>query len=68
MTYYGGVICDNRVQVRRIAFHHGKPNGMFNGMGFKILRYDDSIVSEHGNKTEYLLDKSKYGTILFKDK
>ena len=40
-SYYGGVFCDNTVQVRRIAFHGTKPAAIFRGMGFKILRYDD---------------------------
>lgn len=35
-------------------------------MGFKILRYDDSIIAEHGNKTEYILNKTNYGTMVFK--
>lgn len=38
-------------------------------MGFKIIRYDDETITEYGgNKTEYLADKSNYGTILFKEK
>lgn len=65
-TYYGGVFCDNTVQVRRIAFHGASPAGLFRMMGFKILRYDDSIVAEYGNKTEYLLNKTNYGTMFYK--
>lgn len=37
-------------------------------MGFKILRYDDNIVAEYGNKTEYLKNKTNYGTMIFKTK
>lgn len=37
-------------------------------MGFKIVRYDDDIVADHGNKTEYLANKTHYSTMLFKDK
>lgn len=65
-TYFGGVFCDSRVQVRRIAFHGATPARLFRGMGFKILRYDDSIINEYGNKTLYLKKKSNYGSILFK--
>ena len=39
---WGAVFCDNTVQVRRVAFHNWKPSGLFAGMGFKILRYDDA--------------------------
>lgn len=67
-TYYGGSICDNRVQVRRVTFSGAKPQSIFMLMGLKILRYDDDIVAEYGNKTEYLLDKSNYGTVNFKEK
>ena len=35
-------------------------------MGFKILRYDDDIVAEYGNKTEYLANKTHYATMFFK--
>jgi len=37
-------------------------------MGFKIVRYDDDIVADHGNKTEYLANETHYSTMLFKDK
>ena len=68
ISYFGGVFCDNTVQVRRIAFHGAKPAALFKGMGFKVLRYDDDIVAEYGNKTEYLANKSHYSTIQFKEK
>jgi hypothetical protein len=38
------------------------------GMGLKVLRYDDDILAEYGNLTEYMNDKSNYGTINFKEK
>lgn len=67
--YYGGVFCDNTVQVRRVAFHNTRPNGLMTGMGFRIIRYDDDIIAEHGgNKTEYLLNKTHYASMFFKDK
>ena len=33
-----------------------------------MLRFDDDIVAEYGNVTEYILDKSNYGTVNFKEK
>lgn len=38
-------------------------------MSFKVLRYDDSLFLENGgslNKTEYLLDKTTYGSFEFR--
>jgi len=38
-------------------------------MGFKIIRYDNETIAEYGgNVTEYLADKSQYGTMKFKEK
>lgn len=65
-TYYGGVVCDNTVQVRRIAFWNAKPAALFRGMGFKVLRYDDEVVAEYSNKTDYLDNKTEYSTMAFK--
>lgn len=39
---FDGVICDSTNQVRRLAFHVPNPGHRFRGMGFKILKYDDS--------------------------
>lgn len=69
--FYGGATCDNTVQVRRVAYGAFKPEGLLMGMGMKVLRYDDSIVAEHGgNHTEYAADKSsaRFGTIKYKPK
>lgn len=69
ITYYGGTICDNRVQVRRVAVGGAKPQSVLMMQGLKVLRYDDEYIEEAGgNKTEYLLNKSNYGTINFKEK
>lgn len=37
-------------------------------MGLKILRYDDDVIADYGNITDYIDDKSQYGTINFKEK
>lgn len=68
VTYYGGVFCDNTAQVRRIAFYRALPAGLFAGMGFKVLRYDDDIVAEYSNMTDYLNNKTEYSTIVYKKK
>lgn len=54
-TYYGGVFCDNTVQIRRIAFYGAEPNWIMRGMALKIIRYDDDVRAEYGdNITAYL--------------
>jgi hypothetical protein len=65
---HNGVVCDNSVQVRRVIFHDWKPNGLFSGMGFKVLKYDDDVIGamDADAKEAYLLDKSNYGTMPFK--
>lgn len=51
-----------------MTFSGAKPQSIFMMQGLKILRYDDDIVEEYGNKTEYLLNKKVYGTVNFKEK
>jgi hypothetical protein len=70
-TYWGAVFCDNTVQVRRIAFANAKPSGLFRGMWFYVLPYDDQLFIENGgdvNETEYLLEKANYGMMEFRPK
>ena len=68
-----GVSCDNRVQIRRIAFV-GSPADKFYGQGLKVLRYDDSEVKDlianqtTNNTVPYIKTKSNWGTVNFKDK
>jgi hypothetical protein len=64
---YNGVVCDNNVQIRRVAFWDWKPNGLFAGMGFKILKYDDDIIGAMDNDTmeAYIVDKTNYSTLIF---
>jgi len=71
-----GIICDNSVVLRRIAFHGASPSSRFNNMGFKILRFDDDQVKPFEEKTEegvthykkYIDDAENYGTITWKSK
>jgi len=37
-------------------------------MGFKVLRYDDSLISEYGNVTYLENNKTEHSTIIFKEK
>ena len=69
LEVYDGVICDSTAQVRRVSFYLGKPVALM-GMGFKILRYDDSIVGEmtSDDLVAYHGTRSNFGTILFKEK
>jgi len=48
---YNGVICNSNVQLRTIKFSTYTPSGLFDGMGLKVLQYDDSIISPM-NETE----------------
>jgi hypothetical protein len=70
-TYYGGVFCDNSIQVRRVAFAKSVPADLFRGMAFYVLPYDDDLFLENGgdiNRTEYLADDSNYGKLGFREK
>jgi len=44
------------------------PDGLLTGMGFKVLRYDDSLISEYGNVTYLENNKTEHSTIIFKEK
>jgi hypothetical protein len=48
--------------MRRLAFHGYKPDGLFRGMAIKILPYDDVILNQYANVSDYLNNKSKYGS------
>jgi hypothetical protein len=41
---FDGVNCDPTVQIRRIAIHNYLPSQLFDGIGMKILRYDDDYI------------------------
>jgi len=64
---YNGVVCDNTVAIRRVAFHNWMPGGLLSGMGFKVLKYDDEFMGAMDNVTRksYIDTKSNYGTIIY---
>jgi len=67
---YGGVICDNTIQVRRISFYDALPSYL-KGMNMKIAPYDTYITREFEDDESYqafLDDESYYGVIPFKPK
>jgi hypothetical protein len=67
---YNGVICDDTVEIRSIEFSTYTPSGMLDGMGLKVLKYDDDIINAM-NETEledYILDRSNYGSFNWKFK
>ena len=66
----GGIICDNSVQVRRIAFFGGSPSHFF-GMPLKIAPYDNALVASlrASNELEAYLDSNdNYSQVPFKQK
>jgi hypothetical protein len=69
MQVFDGVVCDNSVQIRRVAFHAVTPNSM-NYMPMRVLRYDDALLSSLGalEKEKYIADKSHYGRVRFTEK
>jgi len=48
---FDGVVCNNEVQIRRVAFHGATPRGLFTGMVLRFLRYDDDFYGTM-NETE----------------
>lgn len=65
-TKYNGIVCDNTVEIRRVAFHAMTPTDRFNNMGLKILRYDDDFVKTQTSVKEYVAKKDNYSTMFFK--
>lgn len=44
MEAYDGILCNNQVEIRRVAMHNAQPGSVFNLMELKVLKIDDSIV------------------------
>jgi len=64
------VVCDNTIQVRRLAFHDWRPYGLFTTQPMFILPIDDYLFEGKTEEeiAEYYENKENYGKILFKDK
>jgi hypothetical protein len=69
LKVFEGIICDNRVQVRRMVFYNYAPD-IFTLMEMKILPYDDSIVGKMDNVTmqAYIRNNSAYSIVPFRPK
>lgn len=73
---FNGVICDDTVEIRSIKFSTYTPSGLLDGIGLKVLPYDDDILNsfnmtadETTNSTEfddYIVDRSNYGSFNWK--
>ena len=66
---YDGILCDSRVQVRRIAFHNYAPSH-FDMMDLKLLKIDGTEYNKTNATAvdEYFGDSSNYGIIPWKPK
>ena len=49
MQVYDGLLCNNQVEVRRLAFSKYLPDS-FNLMEMKIIQYDDRIIAGMNEK------------------
>jgi len=68
----GGITCDNRVQVRRIAFWGFTPNH-FDGMEMKITHFEDDPINAmkdaiDGSYEAYIDNDENYSNVFFKKK
>lgn len=68
---FDGIICDNSVQVRRVAFHGYEPSDAFRLMDLRIARWDSSLeasLTSESQRTAYLDDIANYSVVPFKAK
>jgi hypothetical protein len=66
----GGIICDNTVQVRRVAFFGYSPSH-FMGMDLRITRFENSEISAMkaaGTYDEYIDNVENYSEVIYKKK
>ena len=66
---WGGIICDDSVEVRRIALYNLP--GQFFGMQLKITqldRTDEAAMSSSGSLEDYLESNSNYSVVPYKQK
>lgn len=65
-TMYGGLICDNSAQVRRVSWYGAVPASTFTVQNIKVLLYDDDIVKAHtdaGTLEDYIGNTDNYSSI-----
>lgn len=66
---FHGIICDNRVQVRRVVFYNYAPD-IFSLMEMKVLPIDDYIIGPMNNDTKqaYYRNSSAMSILPFRPK
>lgn len=69
LEVYDGILCDSRVQVRRIVFYKYIPD-IFNIMDLKVLPFDDTITSKLNatSKKGYIENITNYSVVPFRAK
>lgn len=63
---YGGLICDDGAQLRRITFHGAEPSGNFRGQTMKIMLFDafwERVNSMSGTLQALLDDDDNYSIV-----
>ena len=67
---YNGIICNNSVQLRRVAFSGFSPDHFW-GMEMKIAKFetaDEAAMKANGTLEEYLDNNDNYSQVIFKEK
>lgn len=67
---FDGVTCNNKVQIRRLAFYGYTPATVLRGQAMKILKYDKADLDIMTNQTwtNYITNKNNYATLNYKEK
>jgi hypothetical protein len=70
MAVYDGVICDNRVAIRRVAFYGFNDAKIFDGMPLHVLKYDDDKVNfmTTTQHESYINNVQNYGKVIYTQK
>jgi len=68
LEIFNGQVCDNTVQIRRLAFHGANKQTDFEGQYLYAVPYDDEILAAQSNVTLYLLNRTNYGWTDYKEK
>lgn len=63
---YNGVICDSSAPLRRISFFGAQPSQLLRGIPMYVVKYDDHILNNYSNKSDYIRDWSHYTKVVQK--
>jgi len=61
---YGGIVCDSRNQIRKLAFSGMNKSHVFRNQGLRVLRYDDDFMAMQ-DREEYIADFDNYSDMPF---